>query len=172
MSTSPENIVGSGHSNDGYNGYQPPTSVAGGGAASPSALRHAIERTREDMSHTIDAIEARLSPIHLLDQVTGGLTSAGQKRMQRAQAWGTQARLQASDIAYAARDQATYQMEQGRVWLDNTRRQYPWLPAAAAGTAAALAALGLAVVWLRARGDGIAGYSQRRGTSSTLRSRK
>jgi hypothetical protein len=150
MSTSPENVVGSGHSEDGYNGYQPQVT---GGSASPSALRHDIERTRGDMSRTIDAIQARITPSHLLDQVTSTIVSTSREWLQRAQAGVIQARLQAGDIAYVARDQAAYQIEQGRAWLDKTRRQYPWLPVAVGSAAGALTALGLALVWLRGRGD-------------------
>ena len=42
-----------------------------GAADDPSAIERDIERTRADMSETLDAIQQRLSPTHLVDQALG-----------------------------------------------------------------------------------------------------
>lgn len=138
MSTSPESTVWSDRlsaaNSDGD------TTGAANDGASATELRHDIDRTRAQMSGTIDAIQSRLAPQQLLTQAKDALagSAAGVAAGVAAQAQDRSGKLAAAAQLRVARLRAEW---------DQMCARYPWLPIAlisGAGVGSAVAAL---LVW-------------------------
>lgn len=113
---------------------------------SPEELRDSIQQTRDQMTQTIGAIESRLTPQHIASQVKDTVTTNAQQlttqAVNRAQALGANAQVQANDLAHAARDQAEYRGQQVREWYSHMSATYPWfVPALIGGGVLAVAGL-------------------------------
>ncbi len=126
MNTAPESTVWADPLSDGH---EP------AGSASAADLRHQVERTRAEMSATIDAIESRVAPRRILTRARDWLAQSANVLAARAQA-----RTRELTIAAQA------QIQRRRAEYERLRDRYPWLPAALlAGTAAAAALIALLV---------------------------
>jgi Protein of unknown function (DUF3618) len=73
----------------------------GSSATSTEQLRAQIEATRAEMSHTIDEIQARLSPSHLMTQAKAAVREAA---IGRAKRLGRRARMATEDLAEQSAD--------------------------------------------------------------------
>lgn len=113
----------------------PPTTAAAAGTTDedPEVIREQIERTREDMSATLNELQERLSPQHIAQQAKESVREATVGRVQ--QLMGT-AGERAGGMAARAQDAAGTAVEQAR--------EHP-IPVALAGAGAGL------VWWLMRR---------------------
>jgi Protein of unknown function (DUF3618) len=100
---------------------KPPSSVT-----DTEKLRAQIEATRAEMSHTIDEIQARLSPSHLMTQAKAAVREAVTRRAKRL---GRRARMATEDLAEQSAD--------ARARLARMAKANP-VPAAVAGAATML----------------------------------
>ena len=104
-------------------------------ADDPERIRTEIERTREDMSETIDEIQDRLSPRNLMSQAretvkektVGRVKQAARNVGQSASEWADQTRGAASDVTTSVRQNPwpALLIGGGTAWmlLDNVRRR-------------------------------------------------
>lgn len=111
--------------------------VTTAGSDNPDVIREQIERTREDMSQTINELQERLSPQHLAQQARDSVREATVGRVQ--QFVGTAGET-ATQVARRAQDAAGPVVEQVREQV----REHP-VPIALAGAGAGL------VWWLMRR---------------------
>ena len=134
MSISPESTVWSDRlsaaNSDGD------TTGAANDGASATELRHDIDRTRAQMSGTIDAIQSRLAPQQRVTQAKDALAGS-------AAGVAAQAQARSGELAAAAQ----LRVARLRAEWDQMCARYPWLPIAlisGAGVGSAVAAL---LVW-------------------------
>ena len=108
--------------------YQtPPAPVSPEASAETDAMRAQIEQARDGMSQTIDEIQSRLTPGHLVGQAVGAAKSAAQDAASGA----------AEHVAGAAQT-ATNATVEALTQLLNTLRNSPQFMAALPGLIAAL----------------------------------
>lgn len=102
--------------------YHAESNDSGTESNDPDEIRESIEHTREDMTHTIDAIQERLSPERLTEQAKDAVRDATIGRVEDA----------VSNVSYTARDA-------GNSFVDSIK-QNP--------VPAAMAAIGLGWLWM------------------------
>ena len=100
-----------GHDGEGGQDRAPASVSAQGAEEGPAEIRAAIEQTRAEMSETVNAIQAQLSPEHLKEEVK---ERAREATVGRAEAAVNRAREKASRVREAATATAEQVASQAR----------------------------------------------------------